>query len=239
MLILLGDTMARITVKGFMTCIVCTGIFHLIVFRRTYLDSYTKYSLRENMISEIGQFEDGNSLPKDMDARIEICQSRKELNLYKVSEVHCAAILDNNEEEIRKARTVIPTHSISDLLLEEQTANCSLMRQLYPSCAYSTEEMQYPIAYSILCHTDAVQVERLLRILYQPQNVYCIHPDKKASPTFHKILQNVAACFPNVFIASKLEDVVYASYFRLKAEINCMLDLLNRPEKLRYMIGIT
>ena len=68
--------------------------------------------------------------------------------------------------------------------------------------------------------------------------MYCIHPDKKASPEFHRVMQNLAQCFPNVFIASKLEAVVYASYSRLQAEINCMLDLLERQEKWEYMINL-
>jgi hypothetical protein len=42
-----------------------------------------------------------------------------------------------------------------------------------------------------------------------------------------------------VFIASKLETVVYASISRLQAEINCFKDLLKRREEWRYVINLT
>ena len=39
-------------------------------------------------------------------------------------------------------------------------------------------------------------------------------------------MKAIANCLPNVFIASKLEDVIYEGYSRLQADINCMTDLL-------------
>ena len=58
----------------------------------------------------------------------------------------------------------------------------------------SKEEENFPLAYSFVVHKDAGQVERLLRALYRPQNVYCIHIDKKADAAFYEALKNVADC---------------------------------------------
>jgi len=53
----------------------------------------------------------------------------------------------------------------------------------------------------------AVQVERLLRAIYMPQNFYCIHIDSKSPTRVHRSAAAVASCFDNVFIASRLESV--------------------------------
>ncbi len=45
-------------------------------------------------------------------------------------------------------------------------------------------------------------------------------------------------CFDNVFIASKLETVVYAGISRLQADINCMTDLLGKNVKWKYLINL-
>jgi len=52
-----------------------------------------------------------------------------------------------------------------------------------------------------------VKVERLLRSIYMPQNVYCIHVDAKSPSHVHQAAAAIANCFDNVFIASRLESV--------------------------------
>ncbi|KFQ28825.1 hypothetical protein N332_06077, partial [Mesitornis unicolor] len=43
--------------------------------------------------------------------------------------------------------------------------------------------------------------------------------------------------FRNVFVASRLEKVVYASWSRLQADLNCMKDLLESPVPWRYVLN--
>ena len=62
-------------------------------------------------------------------------------------------------------------------------------------------------------------------MIYRPQNVFCIHVDSKSSPGFIAAIRSITRCFKNVFISTKLEKIVYASYTRLKADVNCMSDL--------------
>ncbi|XP_010294747.1 PREDICTED: beta-1,3-galactosyl-O-glycosyl-glycoprotein beta-1,6-N-acetylglucosaminyltransferase 3-like, partial [Phaethon lepturus] len=73
--------------------------------------------------------------------------------------------------------------------------------------------------------------------LYTPQNVYCVHVDGKSPAAFQQAVQAIAACFPNVFVASRLEKVVYASWSRLQADLNCMRDLLQSPVPWRYVLN--
>ncbi|CAK8681203.1 unnamed protein product [Clavelina lepadiformis] len=90
------------------------------------------------------------------------------------------------------------------------------------------EERHFPIAYSILAHQNAHQLMLLLSAIYTPQNVYCIHIDLKSTSMFEAV-KETASCFSNVFLATKREDVVYAGFSRLQADINCMEDLVNIP----------
>jgi len=65
-------------------------------------------------------------------------------------------------------------------------------------------------------------VERLLRTIYAPQNLYCLHVDLKASKKFRQAMEHLADCFPNVFLARRPVQVTYASYSRLEADFMCM-----------------
>ncbi|XP_043979727.1 beta-1,3-galactosyl-O-glycosyl-glycoprotein beta-1,6-N-acetylglucosaminyltransferase 3 [Gambusia affinis] len=101
----------------------------------------------------------------------------------------------------------------------------------------SEEELHFPIAYSIVVHEKIEMFERLLRSIYAPQNIYCVHIDLKSSPSFHKAVKKIVSCFPNVFVASKLESVVYASWYRVQADLNCMKDLLHTEVQWRYLLN--
>lgn len=83
------------------------------------------------------------------------------------------------------------------------------------------------IAYSILTYNNVEQFERLLRAIYTSNNIYCVHVDAKSSEKFKRAIRSIVDCFDNVFVATQLEKVTYASFYRLKADLNCMSDLLN------------
>lgn len=80
--------------------------------------------------------------------------------------------------------------------------------------------------------------ERLLRAIYAPQNIYCVHVDKKSKPSFHSAVTAIASCFPNVFMVSQPVNVVYASWSRVQADINCMADLYNSSTNWKYFINV-
>ncbi|XP_071387549.1 beta-1,3-galactosyl-O-glycosyl-glycoprotein beta-1,6-N-acetylglucosaminyltransferase 3 [Centroberyx affinis] len=101
----------------------------------------------------------------------------------------------------------------------------------------SMEERDFPLAYSIVIHEKIEMFERLLRAVYNPQNVYCVHVDQKTSEEYKKAVKAIISCFPNVFVASKLESVIYASWSRVQADLNCMEDLLKSPVQWRYLLN--
>ncbi|XP_071424092.1 beta-1,3-galactosyl-O-glycosyl-glycoprotein beta-1,6-N-acetylglucosaminyltransferase 3 [Pithys albifrons albifrons] len=119
------------------------------------------------------------------------------------------------------------------------TRDCSAFRanRRFIEFPLSQEEAEFPIAYSMVIHDKIEMFERLLRSLYAPQNVYCVHTDSKSPAAFQKAVRAIAACFPNVFVASRLENVVYASWSRLQADLNCMQDLLRSAVPWRYLLN--
>nr|XP_040024802.1 beta-1,3-galactosyl-O-glycosyl-glycoprotein beta-1,6-N-acetylglucosaminyltransferase 3-like [Gasterosteus aculeatus aculeatus] len=54
---------------------------------------------------------------------------------------------------------------------------------------------------------------------------------------FQKAVEAIISCFPNVFVASRLESVVYASWSRVQADLNCMKDLLNSRIQWKYLLN--
>ncbi|XP_022107208.1 N-acetyllactosaminide beta-1,6-N-acetylglucosaminyl-transferase-like [Acanthaster planci] len=151
-------------------------------------------------------------------------------------DTNCSAIFAGDTRVIRptyhRLKEERQAHNGSILVPEDHevqtwTRYCESYKRLrrYPSSPRSKEEAEFPVAYIIVVHKEAAQVERLLRAIYQPQNLYCIHPDTKSSSDFHRAIRGLVGCFKNVFVASKTEDVQFAGFTRLLADINCMRDL--------------
>ncbi|NWI07977.1 GCNT3 acetylglucosaminyltransferase, partial [Tichodroma muraria] len=168
----------------------------------------------------------------------------RELELSPSRSINCSAIIRGNRTAIQEAqlsnlevanRKASPT---PDEYLNI-TRDCRAFKETrrYIEFPLSQEEEEFPIAYSMVIHHKIDMFERLLRSVYAPQNVYCVHTDSKSPPAFQEAVRAIAACFPNVFVASRLERVVYASWSRLQADLNCMQDLLQSPVPWRYLIN--
>ncbi|XP_072272897.1 beta-1,3-galactosyl-O-glycosyl-glycoprotein beta-1,6-N-acetylglucosaminyltransferase 3-like [Pyxicephalus adspersus] len=89
----------------------------------------------------------------------------------------------------------------------------------------------------MVIHEKIEMFERLLRAIYVPHNIYCVHVDRKSSEKFKEAVKAITSCFHNVFVASKLEKVVYASWSRVQADLNCMEDLLRSNIQWKYLLN--
>ncbi|XP_009909603.2 beta-1,3-galactosyl-O-glycosyl-glycoprotein beta-1,6-N-acetylglucosaminyltransferase 3 [Dryobates pubescens] len=166
------------------------------------------------------------------------------LKLTLDTRVNCSGVVHGDEGAIRQARlaNLILANKRASLTPEtylNMTRDCSAFRETrrFIEFPLSQEEAEFPIAYSMVIHNKIEMFERLLRSVYAPQNVYCIHIDRKSPAAFQEAVRAIAACFPNVFVASHLEKVVYASWSRLQADLNCMQDLLQSPVPWRYLLN--
>jgi hypothetical protein len=147
--------------------------------------------------------------------------------------INCDRILEADKQEILFAQKLLnntPYKILNDTNFIFENNNCELFRKyrLYDSYKISEIERNFPLAYNILTYENADQFERLLNRIYRSHNIYCIHVDAKSPQSFKKAIQSIVDCFDNVFIATKLETIVYAGYSRLQADINCMNDLVNK-----------
>uniref|UniRef100_A0A8C4IZ65 GCNT2 transferase n=1 Tax=Dromaius novaehollandiae TaxID=8790 RepID=A0A8C4IZ65_DRONO len=117
--------------------------------------------------------------------------------------------------------------------------SCSeyVARSRYITRALSVEEVSFPLAYIMTLHKEFETFERLFRAVYMPQNIYCVHVDQKAPAAFKQAVQRLVGCFPNAFLASKRERVVYGGISRLRADLNCMRDLLASAVPWQYLLN--
>ena len=94
------------------------------------------------------------------------------------------------------------------------------------------------IAYVIVAYKGAALIERLLRAIYMPQNIYCLHLDKKSPEIFKRAIRSFVRCLPNVFVTKKLVDVIWGHISVLRAELNCKEDLFNSDVPWKYLITL-
>ncbi|XP_056307889.1 beta-1,3-galactosyl-O-glycosyl-glycoprotein beta-1,6-N-acetylglucosaminyltransferase 3 [Danio aesculapii] len=179
------------------------------------------------------------------------CLPKRETNLnhflnQDVGELQaCSAIIQGDMDGVDKEsfRKLLASKKRPSLLTESFYLNATTDCPTYIEGrgflmeALSKEEEDFPIAYSMVIHDKIEMFERLLRAIYAPQNVYCVHVDMKSTEIFREAVNAIVSCFPNVFVASKLESVIYASWSRVQADVNCMQDLLKSPVQWRYLLN--
>jgi Core-2/I-Branching enzyme len=142
--------------------------------------------------------------------------------------ITCRRILANDSEAILAATDFMNARK-RELMSEQEVL------QMASSCAefrlrggYRDEPLRpadadFPIAFNVLIHWHIEQFERLLRAIYRPQNIYCIHVDAKTSYTFHAAIEAIARCFDNIFVSTKRHRVVYAGFSRLEVCFYCVV----------------
>ncbi|XP_058523951.1 N-acetyllactosaminide beta-1,6-N-acetylglucosaminyl-transferase isoform X2 [Ochotona princeps] len=120
-----------------------------------------------------------------------------------------------------------------------QASSCHeyVVQSHYITEPLSAEEAGFPLAFIMTIHKDFGTFERVFRAIYMPQNVYCVHVDEKATGAFKVAVHQLLNCFPNAFLASKLEPVVYGGISRLQADLNCMKDLVASTVPWKYLIN--
>ncbi|HEY0262706.1 MAG TPA: beta-1,6-N-acetylglucosaminyltransferase [Chitinophagales bacterium] len=94
------------------------------------------------------------------------------------------------------------------------------------------------IAYLILVHRLPNQFKRLFTAIYEADNYYLIHIDKKADDEIGEEIQSFLAPYSNVFIL-KNEAVVWGGYSMVQAELDGMKYLLDIDEQWDYFINLS
>src|SRR6218665_1072519 len=161
----------------------------------------------------------------------------------RVTAVNCGQLIVGDRSEQKKAEIYQKQHPKivrSDKEIYSEALNCSkfLSDRRYIRKPASEEELNFPLAYSILLFKDVEQFERLLRAIYRPQNSYCIHVDKKSPKSVQDAVGAIVECLENVFMAPEQFDVRWGAFTVLAPEISCMTKLL-KYKKWKYFINLT
>jgi hypothetical protein len=157
--------------------------------------------------------------------------------------ISCERLFKNDTFEQSKALEILrmirngPTNMnlLQDSNFIFNRSMCNLYREIrgYDKHKVADSEREFPLAFIILVDSGVEQFQRLLRTIYRPHNIYCIHVDKKSSNDTKQAVQSIVDCFDNVFLPTQQESVYYAHYTILKAQFNCMSDLLNLSKLIR------
>jgi len=167
-----------------------------------------------------------------------------DLPRVRVHGANCTALFNGDETEVTKAGKFQRTNKQkinTPASYVQQTSNCTrfIARRRYAMWPVNREEEDFPIAFSILMFKDVEQFERLLRAIYRPQNLYCIHVDNKSPSEVHVAVNAIARCFGNVFVVHPSIDVHWGYFSVLEPELICMKKLLRRSKKWKYFINLT
>ncbi|CAH8452739.1 unnamed protein product [Heterobilharzia americana] len=107
----------------------------------------------------------------------------------------------------------------------------------------SMEEEQFPLAFSLSVHENIRQVSRLLRLIYRPQNLYCIHVDSKSPQQFYDEVMEMAKCFgSNVMVVNRSEsvDVQWGYYSILEVFLLCADKLMKNTKYMwKYILNVS
>ena len=162
-----------------------------------------------------------------------------------VKDVNCKAIINGDGNETKRASNKSASQPRGSLLSPMDyinlTTNCGkfIAKRGYVMSSLTQTEAEFAIAFSLLMYKDAEQAERLLRAIYRPQNVYCIHVDNKTDNDTFRAMEGIANCFDNIFMARTRIDVRWGKFSVLEPDLICMEDLLQRNKKWKYFINLT
>lgn len=148
-----------------------------------------------------------------------------------------ASILAEACNALIEGKTTLVHENLLQTSFGQSSCSDYVAQNHYVTSPLSAEEATFPLAYIIVLHKQFETFERLFRAIYMPQNVYCIHVDKKAPTEFKQKVEKLLGCFPNTFFASETEQVVYAGISRLQADLNCMKDLMKSKVSWKYLLN--
>ena len=178
------------------------------------------------VISELTTLRSSSSVAKPRPASVE---NGLVTSFYPPVEANCHQLQAGNSKESDRVRAALKhwTNSVSDQKFYKKLANCSYVKNLFSAKNFYVSEMErnFPLAYAVVFHNSPQQIVRLLKVIYRPQNIYCLHPDGKASRQMIQAIRQLASCLDNVFVPRGLVKVTYMHFSTVEAQMLCFQQL--------------
>ena len=102
----------------------------------------------------------------------------------------------------------------------------------------SSEELTYPLAFTILVYDNLEQFDFLLRTIHRQFNYYCIHVDLKAPLALYQAVQQRSRCVSNIYLAERRLNVTWGHFSVLEAERMCQAELLKQSNQWKYYLNL-
>ena len=154
----------------------------------------------------------------------------------------CDLLWNGDSKEVKrvKRRLGLWRNSVSDKQFLKKLRNCTYVQDLLNDNFYTSQvEIEFPIAFLFVIHQNPQQTVRLLRVLYRPQNAYCIHIDAKAKPDVIEAFRSMTQCVPNVLVPRKLISVYWGlGESLLEAQMSCLEALRSARESWKWKYAI-
>ena len=155
----------------------------------------------------------------------------------------CQRLFDGDKNEAQRIKRFlkswIPPNDVETI---ESIKECQCIKTDFMDKFYISEtERNFSLAFQMPIYYQKnllLQHIRLLKYLYRPHNIYCIHIDKKSPKWWTDGLRQFTKCFNNIFISTKQVRVVYGSVSILDAHLSCLKDLVNVAVDWRYVITL-
>ncbi|KAK0402470.1 hypothetical protein QR680_016351 [Steinernema hermaphroditum] len=137
--------------------------------------------------------------------------------------VDCGGVVGSNDTAVQAAEQWTFDENLFMEGFYKYTDRCEAISKtfLFLDSPLSLEEYEYPLAYGLLVHSDAVQVMLLLGSVYQPQNQYCIAVSSSADEQFQTQMFELMECFPNIFV-TLTQPVKWCEYSVLQGVLECV-----------------
>ena len=159
---------------------------------------------------------------------------------------NCSLLFSNDKNEVERVKTQVKkagelvVYSNKTKILN-YSKNCTWLLKEFSNNFYtSQEEREFPLAFTFVVHQYPQQFIRLLKVIYRPHNIYCIHLDKKASNYSKQYVASVSHCLPNVFTPRRTENVYWAHHSLMDAQMSCFSDLydVQKVFQWKYVISL-
>jgi hypothetical protein len=162
-------------------------------------------------------------------------------------EIHAnCTLLFKGGDELEVAQVLLTSYTWPAkkyaLIFEKRVkeSHCTHFKDELEDNFYTTkEELDFPLAFAMLIHNSPFQVYRLLKVIYRPHNIYCIHYDSRSSEDLKLLFNKLSDCFDNIIISSVIREVYWGHHSLMDAQMNCFRDLLKRHHEYPWRYVIT
>ena len=153
----------------------------------------------------------------------------------------CQLLRSSKQSQVAKVKEALGGWT-SSRSYKKWTNNCSnIVKEFSNNFYLSREELNFPLAFTLTVYTNPEQALRLLKAIYRPHNLYCIHPDANEGEELASVFKTISICLDNVFIASNVKEM-YHDYGAsiIDAQLSCLRDfMMFPPQKWMYVINIS